>query len=167
MMLERARNEEIKASELKQKVEIAKCEAREVKQAFHDHFDGAAAVMRVVASTLSKLAAVENAREKNIRLSEMKVQLFLPRFSVSLDSLLMISRPLLKRGAPALWTAKAEAQGVALALEGMCCHSPHSPFKVARVPIAQSANRRGAAGELASSARAAPGHGTGVHECQC
>jgi hypothetical protein len=70
-MLERERAELAKAADLKAKVDAAKYEAKEHKQTFKEHFDSATTMMRVVASTFAKLAAVENARENNLRQSEL------------------------------------------------------------------------------------------------
>lgn len=73
LMLQRDRVENAKALELKAKVDHAKCEAKEHKQSFKEHFDSATSMMRVVASTFAKLAAVENAREKDLRQREIQV----------------------------------------------------------------------------------------------
>ncbi len=73
LMLERERSDAAKAAELKAKIENAKCEAKEQKQTLKEHFESAATMMRVVASTFAKLAAVENARDKTQRQSEMQV----------------------------------------------------------------------------------------------
>ena len=73
LMLERERADAAKAADLKAKVESSRLEAKELKQTFKEHFDSAAVMMRVVASTFAKLAAVENAREKNVQQSEMEV----------------------------------------------------------------------------------------------
>jgi hypothetical protein len=73
IMLQRERADAAKAADLKAKVENARIEAKELKQTFKEHFDSAATMMRVVASTFAKLAAVEKAREKSLQQSEMEV----------------------------------------------------------------------------------------------
>ena len=78
LMLERERVNAAKAADLKVKVESSRLEAKELKHTFKEHFDSAAVMMRVVASTFAKLAAVENAREKNLQQSEMEVSDVLP-----------------------------------------------------------------------------------------
>jgi len=72
LMLQRDRAEIAKAVELKAKVEHAKYEAKEHKLSFKEHFDSATSMMRVVASTFAKLAAVENARDKDLRQREIQ-----------------------------------------------------------------------------------------------
>jgi uncharacterized membrane-anchored protein YhcB (DUF1043 family) len=73
LMLERERADAAKAADLKAKIDNAKYEAKEQRQQVKEHFDSAATMMRVVASTFAKLAAVENARDKTLRQSEMQV----------------------------------------------------------------------------------------------
>jgi hypothetical protein len=73
LMLERQRSDAAKAADLKAKVENAKYEAKEQKQTLKEHYQSAATMMRVVASTFAKLAAVENARDKTLRQEEMQV----------------------------------------------------------------------------------------------
>jgi hypothetical protein len=70
-MSERERADRAKAAELKAKVDAAKVESKEHKQTFKEHFDSATNMMRVVASTFAKLAAVENARENTLRQNEL------------------------------------------------------------------------------------------------
>lgn len=72
LMLERQRSDAAKAADLKAKVENAKYEAKEQKQTLKEHYQSAATMMRVVASTFAKLAAVENARDKTLRQEEMQ-----------------------------------------------------------------------------------------------
>jgi hypothetical protein len=84
LMLERERADAAKAADLKAKVESSRLEAKELKQTFKEHFDSAAVMMRVVASTFAKLAAVENAREKNLQQSEMEVSAVCYRRCVAL-----------------------------------------------------------------------------------
>jgi hypothetical protein len=74
IMLERERSDAAKAADLKAKVENARVEAKEQKQTIKEHYDSAATMMRVVASTFAKLAAVEKAREKSLQQSEMEVR---------------------------------------------------------------------------------------------
>ncbi len=73
LMLRREHAEEVKASDLKAKVGNAKQEAKEQRLTYKEHFESATTMMRVVASTFAKLAAVENAREKDFRQKEMQV----------------------------------------------------------------------------------------------
>ncbi len=84
-MLERERVDAAKAADLKAKVESSRLEAKELKQTFKEHFDSAAVMMRVVASTFAKLAAVEHAREKTLQQSEMEVSAVLPVFCRDAD----------------------------------------------------------------------------------
>ena len=72
-MLQRERSDLAKAIELKAKIDNAKCDSKEQRQIFIDNFNSATTMMRVVASTFAKLAAVENAREKDLRQREMQV----------------------------------------------------------------------------------------------
>jgi hypothetical protein len=72
-MLQRERSDLAKAIELKAKIDSAKSDSKEQRQIFNEHFNSATTMMRVVASTFAKLAAVENAREKDLRQREMQV----------------------------------------------------------------------------------------------
>ena len=73
LMVERQRVDAAKAADLKAKIDSAKYETKEHKQAFKEHFESASTMMRVIASTFAKLAAVENARDKTMRQGEMQV----------------------------------------------------------------------------------------------